>query len=164
MSGARIEGSARKVQMKTVLRGFFPETWISSRWRKVGDANLEQLDSVKLKRRVFDTQNQIPSTLASNMVKNVIYHVAGFLPAVLCNKLMVECARHYDPQTRTILAPSGVVLAFLSEEAIRKTFGIPHYDGMLNRTKQESSTLFEKAPGRCMGLATSDWMSGPKRP
>lgn len=105
----------------------------------------------------------MPSVLASNMVKNGIYQAASFPPAVQFNKLMVECARHYYPQTRTIVAPNGVVLAFLSEEAIRETFCIPHYDRMLNRTRQESTTLFEKVPRRLMGFVTSDWMSGPKR-
>lgn len=62
------------------------------------------------------------------------------------------------------MAPNGMVLAYLSKEAIKETFGIPHYDQMVNMTKKESSTFFEKAFGRCMSLITSDWMSRPKRP
>lgn len=56
-----------------------------------------------------------------------------------------------------------MVLAHLIEEAIRETFGIPHHDGMVELTRQESKAFFEKASERCMNHITSNWMNGPKK-
>lgn len=160
MSG---EGS-RKDQMKALLKGFYPESQITSRWRKIGDTNLEQFDLTKFKRRMFGTHEQMLSPMATNMIKNGICQAAGFPPAVQCSELMVECAKHNNSKERTIVASNGMVLAHLTEEAIRETFGIPYHDEMIELTKQESEAFFKKACGRCTDHIISDWMNGPKKP
>lgn len=63
---------------------------------------MEYLDKKRMKWRMYGMKNQLPSPLTVNIMKNGIYHTAGFPPSIQCNELMVDCARHYDPQTKTI--------------------------------------------------------------
>lgn len=102
---------------------------------------MEHLDRKRMKRRMYGMKNQLPSRLVVNIMKSGIYHAAGFPPSIQCNELMVECARHYDPQFRTIKTPKGLVLAYLAEESKREVFRIPSHREMRVRTKEDAQKL-----------------------
>lgn len=70
----------------------------------------------------------------------------------MTNELMVKCAKHCDPQTRTIKTPKGLVLAYLAEQSIGEAFGIPRYQDMHARTKEEAQAKFERRLESCLTI------------
>lgn len=97
-----------------------PESRMTSKWKNVSNTNLGHINLREFKKRMFGLDNLVPTTTAQKMMKSGIVHAAGFLPTMQCTELVVECARHYNPTSKDIVAPDGRVLANISEEASEK--------------------------------------------
>lgn len=65
---------------------------------------------------------------------------------------MVECAKHYDAHTRTIVPPDGRVLAYLSEAAISEAFHIPEPRNMIYRSTEGAKAFYDDDLERCLGI------------
>lgn len=108
--------------MKYDYKGVLPESKINSKWKKVGDTNLGHVDIGDFKKQMYGLDGRLPSTIASKMMHNKIVEGTCFPLAIQCNELIVECARHCDPQERQIWALDGRVLTYLKEVAIKEFF------------------------------------------
>lgn len=100
MSGARTGSNSRKerkAQMMYGLKDMISETSFTSRSKKIGDTNLGPFNMEGIRDRMY---RRNASKLARRMVRNEIVQASAFLPAMQCPELMIECAKHYDPQTR----------------------------------------------------------------
>lgn len=80
------------------------DTKITSFWSNVGDTNLGQIDMKKFQGPLYTSK---PFGFSKKMIESGIVNAAGFLPAIQCNELIVEFARHYDANTRIVVAPDG---------------------------------------------------------
>lgn len=101
-----------------------PESRMNSKWKNVSDTNLGHINLREFKKRMFGLDNVLPTVTAREMIRSGIVHAVGFLPTMQCTKLAVECARHYNPDNRDVIAPNGRALANISDVAIREAFKI----------------------------------------
>lgn len=108
-----------------------PESKMKSKWKLVGDTNLEHINLREFKKRMY------------GLDRNGIVQAAGFLPVMQCTELVVGCSKHYNPINREIVAPDGRVLANISEFAIREAFNIPEYHNPVYMTKEEATQLYQ---------------------
>lgn len=84
------------------------ETKITSRWSNIGDTNLGNFNVKKFREAPYIGK---PSPIAKRIIESGIIKAADFPPAIRCHELMIECAKHYDSHSRTIVAEDGTVLA-----------------------------------------------------
>ncbi|XP_057818585.1 uncharacterized protein LOC131031479 isoform X3 [Cryptomeria japonica] len=107
--------TSRQALIKEDQRSDKSETKIVSKWSNIGDTNLGNFNVKKFQEVPYIGK---PSLVARRIIESGIIKAAGFPPAVKCHELMIECARHYDSQSRTIVTKDGNILAYLSEEAL----------------------------------------------
>lgn len=97
------------------------------------------------------------------MMRNGVVQAAGFPPAKECAELIVDCAIHYNAQSREIIAPDGRVLANLSELAIQETFGIPNYNKTSYKVKEDTKRIYDSQSELCTTNINKSWLE-KKRP
>lgn len=90
--------------------------------------------------------------------KSSIVKAAGFPLAVQCNELIVECAKHYDPNRRMIVGPDRRELAYLSKYAINEAFQIPQLNHMITKSKDAAKVVYEDDPDGCEEIINKYWM------
>lgn len=129
-----------------------PESKITSFWSNVGDTNLGKIDMKKLQGPLYTSK---PSEFSKKLIESKI---VGFLPAIQCNELIVECVRHYDVSTRTVVAPDGRVLAYVSETAISEAFDTQDHKGMVYKSKEAAQAIYEDDLDRCLGIINKYWV------
>lgn len=105
----------------------------------------------------------MPTITARKMMKSGIVHAAGFLPTMQCTELVVECARHYYPASRDIVALDGRVLANISDEAIREAFRIPKYHNVVYVTKDEVDRMYRDHLEEYDTIVNHSWLDKPRK-
>lgn len=76
---------------------------------------------------------------------------------VQCYELIVECAKHYDSHTRTIVAKDGRVLTFL-EATISEAFHLPEPRDMIYKSVEGAKSFYEDDPETCLGIVNKFWL------
>lgn len=129
MTTPKARGStSRQALIKEDQRSNELETRIVSKWNNIGDTNLGNFNVKKFREIPYIGK---PSPVARRIIESGIIKAAGFPPAVKCHELMIECAHHYDSQSRTIVTKDGNILAYLSEEAIDEALHLPDHKDMI---------------------------------
>ncbi|XP_057824015.2 chaperone protein dnaJ 72 isoform X2 [Cryptomeria japonica] len=85
---------SRQALIKEDSKNVIVKSRITSYWGNVGDINLGRIDMKKFQTPFYTTR---PTGCTRAMIEIGIVKAAGFPLAVQCNKLIIECARHYDP-------------------------------------------------------------------
>lgn len=98
-----------------------------------------------------------PSEVSKRMIESGIVHATSFLQSIQCNELIVESAKHYDANTRTIVAPDGRVLAYLSETTIGEAFPISDHKAMVYKSKG-AQVIYDDDPDGCLGIINKYWV------
>lgn len=94
---------------------------------------------------------------------------SGFLDPIVSPQvvqyleLMLVIAQHYDKDTRKCRDTKGNVGVDLSAEMLTMTFGIPQYEKVLQMTKEEAVTIYNKnvANNRCH--INEVWLAEPRK-
>lgn len=120
-----------------------PKSRMNSKWKNVSDTNLRHINLKEFKKRMFGLYSLVPTLTVRKMMKSGIVHVVGFLPTMHYTELVVECARHYNPNSKDVVAPDGRVLANISDVAIREAFRIPEYHNVVYVTKDEANQMYQ---------------------
>lgn len=137
------------MQIKNEMKGFLPESKVISKWKEISDTNLETFQLGAFRNRIFGTVGCASSPTAVKFVKSGIVSADGFPPTVQCLELILECAKHYNPERRAILTSNGKLLANLTTGAIGETFGILAFHSMTYKTKDRAATIYEAGVERC---------------
>lgn len=145
----------RQALIKEDSRGEVLETKITSYWSNVGDTNLGKFDVKKFRSSLYTSK---PTTTTKKMIKSGIIKASDFPPAVQCYELIVECAKHYDSHTRTIVAPDGRTLAYLLEAAISEAFHLPEPKDMLYRSMKGAKAFYDDDIETCLGIINKYWL------
>lgn len=112
--------------------------------------------------RVFGKGKYSTSKMAKKLTRNGISHIAGFPPAVQCSKLIIKCARQYNPELRQIVAPDGKKLVYLIEILVAEVFNIPAYDTMVYKSKDDALGLYESKPEMHDDILSKDSIKEPR--
>lgn len=92
------------------------------------------------------------------MMDSGIIKAASFPPAIQCYELMIECAKHYDSHTRTIVAKDGRVLAYFSETTINEAFHLPEPRDMIYISIEGAKAVYEDDPKACLEIINKYWL------
>lgn len=152
----------KQAQIKAKMKGFLPVSQINSRWKEISDTNLGTLNPVAFKIRMFGTTGHNPSPTTVKFVKSGIVAAAGFPLAIQCPDLILECAKHYNPERKTISTLDGRLLATLTLESIGEAFGIPSHHSMTYRTISGAQELYDAGPARCADIINKQWLLKPR--
>lgn len=136
-------------------RGVMPELKITSFWSNIGDTNLGQINMKKFQGPLYTSR---PFRFSKKMIESGIVNAAGFLPTIQCNELIVECVRHYVADTRTIVAPNGRVLAYLSKIAINEAFHILDHKSIVYKRKEGAQSIYDDDTDRCPDIINKYWV------
>lgn len=136
---------ARQALIKEDYKNVIVESKITSYWSNVGDPNLGQIDMKKFQSSLYTTK---PTGYSKMMMDSGIVKVVGFPLAVQCYELIVECARHYDPNRRVIVTLDGREIAYLSEEAIGEAFHIPQFKNMIYKNSEGAKIVYDADPDK----------------
>lgn len=136
---------------------------IKSKWKNITDIDLRHVDLEEFKKRMYGHGGHIPTPIARMMMQNGIVQATGFLLAKDCVELIVECALHYNAQSREIIAPDGRALANLSELSIQETFGIPSHSKTTYKTKEQAKRVYDSQSELCAVNVNKSWLD-KKRP
>lgn len=147
--------TSRSALMKEDQKTEEVETKIVSKWSNIGDTNLGNFSTKKFREVPYIGK---PSPVARRIIESGIIKAAGFPPAVQCHELMIECARHYDPQSRAIVSNEGNTLAYLSEEAISEAFHLPEHRDMIYKSIEGARSMCEDDPDACLSIINKNWL------
>lgn len=143
MAALKARGLSRQALIKEDAKGIIPESKITSQWANVADTNLGKFVMKKFQGPLY---TNTPTRISKKMIKSGVIQAAGFPLAIQCNELIVECARHYDTNTKQIKTSDGKVLAFLSETAIHEAFNIPEPKDIIYKSKEAALVMYEDDP------------------
>lgn len=122
---------------------------INSRWKEINDTNLGTFNLAAFKIRMFGTAGHNPSQTAVKFVKSGIVAATDFHPAIQCLDLILECAKHYNPERKTISISDGRLLVTLTPESIGEAFGIPSHHSMTYKTISRAQEVYDAGLARC---------------
>lgn len=128
--------------MKNEFKDTLFDTELTSKWRKISETNFEHTDKEDFRDRAFGRGKCNTSKMAKKLTRNGIAHIASFPPAVQCSELVLECARHYDPERKIVVAPDGSKISYLMEISIAEVFNVPTYDKMIYKSKDDALALY----------------------
>ncbi|XP_057820202.2 uncharacterized protein LOC131033077 [Cryptomeria japonica] len=131
------------------------ETRIISKWSNIGDTNVGNLNVKKFREAPYIGK---PSLVAKKIIESGIIKAAGFPFAVRCHELMIECARHYDSNSRAIVAKAGTILAHLSEGAISEVFHLPEQRDMIYKSLEGAKSIYKDDPDTCINFINKNWL------
>lgn len=97
MAAPKARAVRRQTLIKEDLKGVMLESKITSLWSNVGDTNLGQIDMKKFQGPLYTSK---PFGFSKKMIESGIVQAVCFLPAIQCNELIIECAKHYDANAR----------------------------------------------------------------
>lgn len=155
-------GTSRRMKFQ-VDKDSPSESKINSKWKQVGDTNLGHINLREFKKRMHDTDTQLPTTIEKKMIRNGIVQAASFLPAMQCTKLIAECFKHYNPENIEIVAPNGRILANIGEVAIREAFRIPEYHNTIYMTRDEATQLYNNHIEQYDANINHSWLEKPRK-
>lgn len=147
--------TSRPALMKEDQKNEELETKIVSKWSNIGDTNLGNFSVKKFREVPYIGK---PSPVARRIVGSGIIKAAGFPPAIQCHELMIECARHYDPQSRSIVSKEGNTLAYLSDEAISEALHLPEHIDMIYKSLEGARSMYEDDPDTCLSIINKNWL------
>lgn len=93
--------------------------------RRIGGKLETHLGEFDTKKFCHPSYVNEPIPTAKKMIESGLINADGFPPVVQCYELIMECAQHYDSESRRIVAKDGKVIAYLSKTAISETFHLP---------------------------------------
>lgn len=93
------------------------------------------------------------------MIESGIVQAASFPLVIQGKELIVECSKHYNANTRQIVAQDGKVSAFLSKAAISEAFNIPDHKDMVYKNKEGAQANFDDGLDKCLGIINKYWIS-----
>lgn len=125
------------------MKNQLPNSKLASVWSEVSDTNVGAWRYEEFKERI--AQRDL-SVLTKGMVKSGLDHVAGFPPAVQCYELILECARHYNPDMQRIVSLDGRVLENLNPVSIAQEFDMPDLPCVCALDMELARTYYEDEP------------------
>lgn len=152
----------RQALIKVEMKGFLPSSQMNSRWKEISDTNLGTFNLTAFKIRMFRTTGHSLSPTTVQFVKSGIVAVASFPPPIQCPDLILECAKHYNLERKTISTLDGRLLATLTPESIGEAFGIPSHHSMRYRTSNGAKAVYDVGPTRCADLINKQWLLKPR--
>lgn len=97
------------------------------------------------------------------MMESGIAQAAGFPPSVQNYELVVEVARHYQPNNRLVVL-ENMVLTDFTPEAIGDAFNIPFLDNPIETTIDEAQVAYDMNPAKCRTLINEEWYKERRPP
>ncbi|XP_059071493.1 uncharacterized protein LOC131062988 [Cryptomeria japonica] len=79
-----------------------------------------------------------------------------------CPDLILECAKHYNQERKTISTSDGKLLAILTPESIGEAFRFPSHHSMTYKTINGARAIYEAGPGRCGDMINNKWLLKPR--
>lgn len=156
MAAPKASGSTtQQALIKEDQRNEDLEMKITSKWSNIGDTNLKNFNVKKFREAPYIGK---PSPIAKKIIDSGIIKAVGFPPVVRCHELMIECAKHYDSHSRTIVAKDGIALAYLSEGAIGEAFHLTKQRDMIYKSLEGTKSIYKNDPDACLTFINRNWL------
>ena len=110
---------------------------------------------------IEQAKNVQSSPIYQKLASSGFLEVVVFPLAIECPELVVECANHYDPNTRCIKEFSGEVLVRISETSVSSALRIPHKEPYEPWTFEKPEHLYCDRKKNYDSVVAQTWLLRP---